>query len=69
MQVEHYPLSVQSGNGHDLNVSLFERLVNEGFPYATLAVQHRMHPSISALIKPTYPGADGSCASRIAQAC
>eukprot|EP00967_Tisochrysis_lutea_P060392 scaffold77255_cov17-Tisochrysis_lutea.AAC.1 len=56
VQVEYYPLSVQSGNGHDLNVSLFERLVVQGFPFATLTVQHRMHPGISALIKHTYPG-------------
>eukprot|EP00983_Pelagomonas_calceolata_P042443 1138506-Pelagomonas_calceolata.AAC.3 len=55
-KVEYYPLSVQSGNGHDLNVSLFERLVVQGFPFATLTVQHRMHPGISALIKHTYPG-------------
>jgi hypothetical protein len=56
LQVEHYPLSVQSGRGLDLNVSLFERLVTQGFPYATLKVQHRMHPGISSLIKGTYPG-------------
>lgn len=56
-QVEHYPLSVQSGNGHDLNISLFERLVVQGFPFATLSVQHRMHPGISNLIKHMYPGA------------
>ncbi|KAF5840888.1 P-loop containing nucleoside triphosphate hydrolase protein [Dunaliella salina] len=54
-KVEHYPLSVQSGMGHNLNISLFERLVNQGFPYATLSVQHRMHPCISSMIRPTYP--------------
>eukprot|EP00775_Hariotina_reticulata_P004273 gene4273-4526_t len=54
-KVEHYDLSVQAGQGHSLNVSLFERLVVAGFPHATLAVQHRMHPDISALIKHTYP--------------
>jgi hypothetical protein len=54
-KVECYELSVQAGRGHTLNVSLFERLVLGGFPHATLAVQHRMHPEISALIKHTYP--------------
>jgi superfamily I DNA and/or RNA helicase len=40
-KVEHYSLSVQAGQGHSLNVSLFERLVLAGLPCATLAVQHR----------------------------
>lgn len=54
-KVEHYELSVQAGRGHSLNVSLFERLVQAGMPHATLAVQHRMHPDISRLIRHTYP--------------
>ncbi|KXZ51992.1 hypothetical protein GPECTOR_10g1014 [Gonium pectorale] len=54
-KVECWPLSVQSGHGHDLNVSLFERLVLSGFPHTALAKQHRMHPDISALVRPTYP--------------
>lgn len=53
--MECYPLTVQSGHGHDLNVSLFERLVTSGFPHVTLGVQHRMHPDISRLVRPTYP--------------
>ena len=54
-KVESYELSVQAGRGHTLNVSLFERLVLAGMPYTTLAVQHRMHPDISRLVKHTYP--------------
>lgn len=54
-KVESYHLSVQAGRGHTLNVSLFERLVLSGMPHTTLAVQHRMHPDISKLIKHTYP--------------
>ena len=55
-KVEFHPLSVASGGGHDLNVSLFERLVTSGFPHAALAVQHRMHPDISELVREcTYP--------------
>ena len=33
-----------------LDVSLFERLVRNEFPYVTLQVQHRMRPEISALV-------------------
>ncbi|GAX74369.1 hypothetical protein CEUSTIGMA_g1818.t1 [Chlamydomonas eustigma] len=55
-KVETYSLSVQSGIGYDLNVSLFERLVVSGFPHVTLGVQHRMHPQISELVRTcTYP--------------
>ncbi|KIY98958.1 NFX1-type zinc finger-containing protein 1 [Monoraphidium neglectum] len=54
-KVDNWELAVQSGNGYNLNVSLFERLVLAGFPHATLGVQHRMHPDISRLIKHTYP--------------
>ncbi len=39
-----------------MNVSQFERLiVTHGFPHTTLAVQHRMHPDVSRLVRPTYP--------------
>jgi len=52
---EHYPLTVASGRGHDLNRSLFERLAGS-IPLATLTTQHRMHPDISAIAKAvTYP--------------
>ena len=54
-KVDNYQLSVASGMGHNLNCSLFERLVLGGFPHATLGTQHRMHPNISSLIKHTYP--------------
>lgn len=37
------------------DISLFERLVKNGFPCYTLATQHRMRPEISALIQPIYP--------------
>ena len=35
---------------YHLNVSLFERLIKNGFPRVTLQVQHRMRPEISALV-------------------
>jgi len=55
-KVSNYQLSVEKGEGYDLNRSLFERLVLKGFPHQTLTVQHRMRPEISALIRQlTYP--------------
>lgn len=52
---ESYELTVESGSGHTLNISMFERLVLGGFPHPSLAVQHRMRLEISQLIRPTYP--------------
>lgn len=54
-KIDNYQLSVVAGNGHDLNMSLFERLVKSGFPHTVLGRQHRMHPDLSAMIRPTYP--------------
>ncbi len=43
--------------------SLFERLVRQGFPVATLEQQRRMRPSISRLIRNTiYPSLQVSAA-------
>lgn len=52
-----YQLSVDSGQGYNLDLSLFERLVRQrSFPVHSLAEQHRMRPAISALIRDTiYP--------------
>ncbi|KAF8436537.1 P-loop containing nucleoside triphosphate hydrolase protein [Boletus edulis BED1] len=56
-KVNNYELTVEKGEGYDLNRSLFERLVLKGFPHVTLTAQHRMRPEISALIRAlTYPG-------------
>lgn len=38
---------------HNLEVSMFERLINSGFPHVTLTTQRRMHPEISSLITPS----------------
>ncbi|RDW79143.1 protein GbpA [Aspergillus mulundensis] len=55
-KINNYALSVEKGSGYDLNQSLFERLVQSGFPHSTLAKQHRMVPEISALVRRlTYP--------------
>ncbi|KIJ58232.1 hypothetical protein HYDPIDRAFT_34380 [Hydnomerulius pinastri MD-312] len=55
-KVNSYQLTVEKGDGFDLNRSLFERLVLKGFPHETLSTQHRMRPEISAFIRElTYP--------------
>ena len=52
----NHGLSVEKGEGYDLNRSLFERLVLKGFPHQTLIQQHRMRPEISSLVRSlTYP--------------
>lgn len=55
-KVNNYDLTVEKGDGFDLNRSLFERLVLGGYPHTQLKVQHRMRPEFSALIRLlTYP--------------
>ena len=55
-KVNNHDLSVEKGDGYDLNRSLFERLILKGFPHQTLVEQHRMRPTISALVRSlTYP--------------
>jgi AAA domain len=50
-KVSNYALTVEKGEGYDLNRSLFERLVLSGYPHTTLTKQHRMCPEISALVR------------------
>lgn len=55
-KIHSHRLTVEMGEGYDLNMSLFERLVKNNFPHTTLTTQHRMCPQISHLIrKLTYP--------------
>ncbi|KAJ1326606.1 helicase required for RNAi-mediated heterochromatin assembly 1 [Microdochium nivale] len=55
-KVNNYALTVEKGDGYDLNRSLFERLILHEFPHTTLKAQHRMHPKISAFARAlTYP--------------
>lgn len=55
-KINNYSLAVEKGDGYDLNVSLFERLVLSGVPHTTLSKQHRMCPEISSLVRfLTYP--------------
>jgi superfamily I DNA and/or RNA helicase len=60
-KVNNYALTVEKGEGYDLNRSLFERLVLGGFPHVTLKCQHRMRPEISELVRHlTYPELEDS---------
>eukprot|EP00798_Chlamydomonas_sp_ICE-L_P020755 gene20755-27575_t len=62
-KAECYKLRREAGNGFDMDVSLFERLVKHGggegsvpLPSVTLQVQHRMRPEVPHLIRHTmYP--------------
>ncbi|KAJ4166175.1 hypothetical protein NW765_007402 [Fusarium oxysporum] len=46
-KVGNYVLTKEKGEGYDLNVSLFERLVVQGRHFTALEEQHRSHPDIS----------------------
>ncbi|KAK2002735.1 ATPase [Colletotrichum falcatum] len=55
-KINNYKLSVEKGEGFDLNRSLFERLIIQGHDLVTLQKQHRMHPDISDIVRQmTYP--------------
>ena len=51
-QLRPKPNEHELAKKYNLDISLFERLVRNGFPHATLECQHRMRPEIAALIKP-----------------
>ncbi len=50
-KINNYALSVEKGEGFDLNCSLFERLIKQGASHATLHKQHRMAPEISVFAR------------------
>ncbi|KAH3813291.1 hypothetical protein DPMN_141744 [Dreissena polymorpha] len=41
---------------YNLNISLFERMVNNGVPHDCLELQHRMRPDIADIMRHIYPG-------------
>ena len=60
-KVKNYALTIERGDGFDLNCSLFERLVSGGHPHTVLTKQHRMRPQISALVRQMmYPELEDS---------
>lgn len=50
-KINCYNLMTEKGDGYDLNVSLFERLIRAEYPHTTLLKQHRMCPEISTLVR------------------
>lgn len=55
-KVSNYTLTVAKGEGYNLDVSLFERLIHAEVPHTMLTKQHRMRPEISSLVKElAYP--------------
>ncbi|RFN55172.1 hypothetical protein FIE12Z_425 [Fusarium flagelliforme] len=46
-KINNYALTKEKGEGYDLNVSLFERLVTQGRHFTALEEQHRSHSDIS----------------------
>ncbi|KAJ9300137.1 hypothetical protein DTO271G3_2254 [Paecilomyces variotii] len=50
-KINEYALSIEKGDGYNLNVSTFERLIHAGYPHTTLLKRHRMCPEISALVR------------------
>ena len=50
-KINNYALSVEKGEGFDLNCSLFERLIKQGASHATLHRQHRMAAEISVFAR------------------
>ena len=51
-QLRPKPNEYSLAKKHNLDVSLFERLLRNGLPHATLLIQHRMRPEIARLVCP-----------------
>ena len=54
-QLRPSPTVYELAYKYHLDLSLFERMINNGLDCVTLSTQHRMRPEISLLIKPIYP--------------
>ena len=52
-QLRPKPNEYDLAKKHKLEVSLFERLLINKLPHATLLIQHRMRPQISSLVRPS----------------
>ncbi|PSN31867.1 hypothetical protein C0J52_22821 [Blattella germanica] len=56
-QLRPSPAEYKLARDYNFDISLFERMINNGIPCDMLKLQHRMRPEISQLITPTiYPG-------------
>ena len=54
-QLRPNPTVYQLAKRFNLDISLFERMVNNGMECNTLELQHRMRPEIAEIISPIYP--------------
>ncbi|XP_041376703.1 LOW QUALITY PROTEIN: NFX1-type zinc finger-containing protein 1-like [Gigantopelta aegis] len=54
-QLRPNPNVYRLAKDYSLDLSLFERMVNNGVPCNTLEIQHRMRPEISSLMTHIYP--------------
>ena len=50
-QLKPSPTVYQLAKDYHLDLSLFERMVNNGLPVKTLNIQHRMRPEVSKYIR------------------
>ena len=55
-QLRPSPAVYDLAKKYHLDISLFERMINNGMGVVSLAQQHRMRPLISTLMEPIYPG-------------
>lgn len=53
-QLRPNPAVYELAKHYHLDVSLFERLINNDFPYRMLKKQHRMRPEISRALMPFF---------------
>ncbi|XP_028413342.1 NFX1-type zinc finger-containing protein 1-like [Dendronephthya gigantea] len=53
-QLRPKPTVFQLGLDYQLDISLFERMVDNDMPFACLKAQHRMRPEISVMMAPIY---------------
>ncbi|KAI1714330.1 AAA domain-containing protein [Ditylenchus destructor] len=53
-QLRPNPAVYELAKDYKLDVSLFERLINNGYPYRALKRQHRMRPEISRVLMPHF---------------
>lgn len=57
-QLKPSPTVFSLAKDANLDLSLFERMVNNKLPVKTLNVQHRMRPEISKYVRPIYDQLD-----------
>ncbi|XP_067659756.1 NFX1-type zinc finger-containing protein 1-like [Haliotis asinina] len=54
LQLRPNPTVHELAKRYNLEISLFERMVNSGIPHDTLLWQHRMRPEIADVVRPLY---------------